>query len=139
MANWQRLVDELQRVNRLNQEAMLTMDNDKSEWDKVLKEKDEEISNVAAHNDELQKRIKDLEDQIASSSNSHKQREKILQNQVKDAHAAQVATEGKLLVEQQLADTFKKDVTQLREKVAAQNTEISSLQSKLAPFEQERD
>lgn len=30
MHNWQRLVDELQRVNWYNQEAMLTMENDKS-------------------------------------------------------------------------------------------------------------
>jgi len=28
MHNWQKLVNELQRVNRYNQEAMLTMEND---------------------------------------------------------------------------------------------------------------
>ena len=31
MSNWQKLVDELQRVNRANIEAMLTMENDKAE------------------------------------------------------------------------------------------------------------
>ena len=32
MSGWQKLVDELQRVNRANVEAMLAMKNDKSEW-----------------------------------------------------------------------------------------------------------
>ena len=32
MLNWQKLVDELQRVTRANLEAMLTMENDKDEW-----------------------------------------------------------------------------------------------------------
>lgn len=35
MSNWQKLVDELQRVNRANIEAMLTMENDKAEWQRV--------------------------------------------------------------------------------------------------------
>src|SRR5574338_131872 len=47
MSQWQKLVDELQRVNHLNLEAMMTMENDKSEWDKWRKQHDLEMTNIA--------------------------------------------------------------------------------------------
>jgi len=78
---------------------------------KILKERDDEISNIANYNEQLQNKIKALEDDLVTSSNLHKQREEFLQNQVKDAHAAQAATEDKLLVEQRLTDTYRNDVT----------------------------
>jgi len=79
--------------------------------------------------------IKVLEDQIATSSNLHNQREEFLKNQVKDAHAAQAAVESKLFAEQKLMETYRNDVTQLRERATAQSLEISLLQSKLAKAE----
>ena len=79
MHNWQRLVDELQRVNRFNQEAMLTMENDKAEWAKTLKERDDEIISNAAYAEELEDKLKTLGNELAASSNLHRQREEILQ------------------------------------------------------------
>lgn len=58
--NWQRLVDELQRVNPYNQEVMLTMENDKAEWEKTLKERDDEISSIVTYNEELENKLKAL-------------------------------------------------------------------------------
>jgi len=100
MHNWKKPVDGLQRINRCNYEAMLTMENDKSEWDKILKERDDEISSIAAHNKELENKIKALQDELVTSSNHQNQREEFLKNQVKDAHAAQSAAESKLFTEQ---------------------------------------
>jgi len=115
------------------------MENDKSEWDKILKERDQEISSLAAYDEQLEHKIKALESDIVTSSNRHKQREEFLQNQVKDAHAAQVAVEDKLTVQQRLSETYRNDVIQLREKESTQTAEISILQAKLARAEQERD
>jgi len=139
MGNWQKLVDELQRVNRCNHEAMLTMDNDKAEWEKILKEKDEEIGSLAAHNDQLGNRVKELEGEINASSIRHKQREEFLQNQVKDAHAAQAAVENQLVIEQKLSESYRNDISRLREKESKQTAEITVLQAKLARAEQEKD
>ena len=84
--NWQKLVDELQRVNHLNHDAMLTMENDKAEWDKILKARDDEISSIALHNEELEAKVKKLQDEQVSTAELSKQREEMLQSQVKDAH-----------------------------------------------------
>lgn len=139
MHNWQRLVDELQRVNRFNQEAMLTMENDKAEWAKTLKERDDEIISTIAYSEELENKIKTLEDELSASSSLQNQREEILKNQVKDAHAAQAATENALVVERRTVETYRNDIAQLRKRSSAQSLEISTLQSKLAKAEQERD
>jgi len=139
MHNWQKLVDELQRMNRYNQEAMLTMEYDKSEWEKVLKECDDKISSIAAHNKELEANIKALQDELGTSSTLHNQREELLKRQVREAHAAQSAAESKLFAEQNVTENYQNDVTQLREKATSQSLEISILQAKLATAEQERD
>jgi len=75
------------------------MENDKSEWEKILKERDDEIGSIAAHNEELENRIKALQNELVTSSNLHNQREKFLKNQVKDAYAAQSVAESKLFAE----------------------------------------
>lgn len=111
MYNWQKLVDELQRVNRNNQEAMLTMENDKAEWARILKEWDDEIITNAAYTDELEAKLKTLENELVNSSNLHSQKEELLQNQVKEAHAAQARTEHALDLERKLTESLRKTVT----------------------------
>lgn len=54
--------------------------------------------------------IKALQDEFATSSNLHTQREEFLTNQVKDAHAAQAAAEHQLVVEQKVMDTYRNDL-----------------------------
>jgi len=106
---------------------------------KILKELDDEIRSIAAYNEQLQNKIKALENDLVTSSNFHKQREEFLQNQMKDAHAAQAAAEDKLIVQQRLTETYRNDVIQLCERASTQTAEISILQAKLARSEQERD
>lgn len=60
MSGWQKLVDELQRVNRANLEAMLTMENDKSEWQKTLDQHDAEMKSIAPYNGSLKRNLKNL-------------------------------------------------------------------------------
>jgi len=106
---------------------------------KILKEKDDEISSLANHNEQLENRIMALEGDLATSSDFHKQREEFLTNQVKDAHTAQSAAENRILAEQKFMGSYRHDIDQLREQANSQSIEISSLQSKLAKAEQERD
>ena len=132
MNNWQKLVDELQRVNRNNQETMLTMENDKAEWARILKERDDEIITNAAYADELEAKLKTLENELANSSNLHSQKEELLQNQVKEAHAAQTRIEHALDLERKLTESLRKTAT-------TQSDEIAALQARLAKAELERD
>ena len=87
MSGWQKLVDELQRVNRANLKAMLTMENDKSEWRKALDQHDAEMKSIAAYNEKLEAEIEKLKEELATSSTSYSQKEEVLQKQVRDAHA----------------------------------------------------
>ena len=79
MSGWQKLVDELQRVNRANLEAMLTMENDKSEWQKILEQHDAEMRNIATYNKKLEAEVEKLKEELATSSTSYSQREQVLQ------------------------------------------------------------
>jgi len=54
------------------------MENDKSEWEKILKERDDEISSLAACNEQLDNKIKALEGDLVTSSNLHKQKVEFL-------------------------------------------------------------
>ena len=58
---------------------MLTMENDKAEWAKILKERDDEIIANATYAEELESRLKTLENELTTSSNLHSQKEEILQ------------------------------------------------------------
>ena len=95
MSGWQKLVGELQRVNRLNLEAMLTMESDKSEWKKTLDQHDAEMNNIIAYNEKHEAEIEKLKVELATSSTSYSQREEVLQKQVRDAHAGQRDAEAK--------------------------------------------
>jgi len=59
-----------------------------SEWEKILKERDNEISSISTYNEQLENKVKELQNELVTSSNLHNQREEFLKNQVKDAHAA---------------------------------------------------
>lgn len=132
MYNWQKLVDELQRMNRNNQEAMLTMENDKAEWARILKERDDEIIANSAYAEGLKSKLKTLEDELTTSSNLYSQKEEILQTQVKEAHAAQARIEHALALERKLTES-------LRNTAAKQTDDIAALQARLAKAELERD
>ena len=89
MSNWKKLVDEFQKVNRANIEAMLTMENDKAEWQKVLEQHDTEMRSITTYNEELEAKVEELKQEFATSSTTYTQKEEVLQKQVRDAHAAQ--------------------------------------------------
>src|SRR5574338_995419 len=139
MSQWQKLVDALQRVNRANLEAMLTMENDRAEWDKICKQHNVEMTNIADGYAKLEFEVKKLKEDLASSSASHTQKEEVFQKQVRDAHAAQRDVEMKLEAEQHITEKYRTENTDLREKVTSQNVEIELLKSRLAKAETERD
>ena len=117
MSQWQKLVDELQRVNHMNLENMLTLENDKAEWDKWCKQHDAEMTNIADDNARLESEVNQLKENLASSSASHTQKEEVFQKQVRGAHAAQRDAEIKLEAEQHITEKYRKDTAQLRETV----------------------
>ena len=80
----------------MNLEAMLTMENDKSEWQKILEQHDAEMRSIATYNEKLEAEVEKLKEELAASSTSYSQREQVLQQQVRDAHAAQRDAEDRL-------------------------------------------
>ena len=108
------------------------MENDKAERARILKERDDEIIANAAYADELEAQLKTLKNELANSSNLHSQKEELLQNQVKDAHAAQIRVEHALDMERKLTESLRKTVT-------TQSDELAALQARLAITAQERD
>ena len=135
MSGWQKLVDELQRVNRANIEAMLTMENDKSEWQKILDQHNIEMKNITEYNEKLEAEVKQLKDDLTTSSNTYTQREEVLQKQVRDAHAGQRDAEAKVERLEEVAENYRTDVARLRSKMSAQDMEIEALKSQLAKTE----
>ena len=107
MSNWQKLVDELQRVNRANLEAMLTMENDKAEWQKTLEQHDAEMRSIASYNEKLEAEVEKLKEELATSSTSYSQKESMLQQQVRDAHASQRAVEDKLTHQEKVIEEYR--------------------------------
>ena len=116
MSNWQKLVDELQRVNRANLEAMLTMENDKAEWQKVLEQHDTEMRSITSYNEELEAKVEKLKDELAASSTSYSQKEEVLLRQVRDAHASQRDAEDRLEAQKRISDGYVSDIAELRKK-----------------------
>jgi len=139
MSGWQKLVDELQRVNRANIEAMLTMENDKSEWQKILDQHNAEMKEIAEYNEKLEAEVKQLKDDLVSSTNTYTQREEVLQKQVRDAHASQRDAEAKAERLEQAVENHRTDVTQLQNKLSARDMEIEALKAQLAQTEKDRD
>ena len=139
MSSWQKLVDELQRVNRANLEAMLTMENDKTEWQKILKQHDAEMRSIADYNEKLEAEVGKLKEELATSSTSYSQRESVLLQQVRDAHAAQRDAEAKADELEQIIEGNRTDITQLRGQTGLQAAEIEKLKAQLSKVERERD
>lgn len=139
MSGWQKLVDELQRVNRANLEAMLTMENDKSEWQKILDQHNTEMKNIAEYNEKLEAEVEKLKHELATSSTSYTQKEEVLQKQVRDAHAAQRYVETRLEATQKTVEKYRADFVELREKANSQDLEIMRLKAQLSKTEKERD
>ena len=137
MSNWQKLVDELQRVNRANIEAMLTMENDKAEWQKVLEQHDTEMRSITTYNEKLEAEVGKLKEELATSSASYSQRESVLQQQVRDAHAAQRDAEAKADGLEQTVEGYRTDITQLRGQTNFQVAEIEKLKAQLSKVERE--
>jgi hypothetical protein len=139
MSNWQKLVDELQRVNRANLEAMLTMENDKAEWQKVLEQHDTEMRNITSYNEELEAKVEKLKDELAASSTSYSQKEEVLLKQVRDAHASQRDAEDRLEVQKRISEGYISDIAELHKKNNSQEAEIQMLKLQLSRTERERD
>ena len=58
---------------------MLTMENDKSEWQKTLDQHDAEMKSIAAYNEKLEAEVEKLKEELATSSTSYSQKEEVLQ------------------------------------------------------------
>ena len=129
MSNWQKLVDELQRVNRANPEAMLTMENDKAELQKTLEQHDAEMRSISSYNEKLEAEVEKLKEELATSSTSYSQKESMLQQQVRDAHASQRAVEDKLTHKEKVIEEYRVETLQLREQTSSQSLEIEMLKA----------
>ena len=139
ISQWKKLVDELQRVNHMNLENMLTLENDKAEWDKWCKQHDAEMTSIADDNARLESEVKRLKEDLASSSASHTQKEEVFQKQVRDAHAAQRDVEMKLAAEQHINEKYRKENAELRGTVVSQNAVIEMSKARLFKVEKEHD
>src|SRR5574338_5500 len=112
----------------MNLEAMMTMENDKSEWDKWRKQHDSEMKSISDGYVKLEAEVERLKKELATSSTSYSQKEEMLQKQVRDAHAAQRDTEVKLEAEQHVTRKYRDDAAQLQEKLSSRDLEIARLQ-----------
>jgi len=104
--NWRKLVHALSKVNKANYLNLMTMESDRGEWDKILKARNDEIDRNEARITDLETENKRLQDELASTTETHFTRESLLQKQVTDAHAAQRKAKSDLLIERQLTQSL---------------------------------
>ena len=65
---------------RANLEAMLTMENDKAEWQKTLEQHDAEMRSIASYNEKLEAEVEKLKEELATSSTLYSQNERCFSN-----------------------------------------------------------